>query len=160
MVIATQSKIMNSNFLKEKLWIFPLIILIVALIAWLFAGKFFSHVLVNFQQLKNIFWAVAFGWSTFLALYAFQLHNRQYADNPKDVQDGYGKLRWSQRIHQFILNFLGGLIGWVIIYLFLYSAYFTSFEGWEKIILLFVSFLAIMGYLPYTLIIKSWLPSK
>ena len=34
------------------------------------------------------------------------------------------------------------------------------FEGWEKIILLFIAFLAIMGYLPYTLIIKSWLPNK
>ena len=151
---------MNSIFFKEKLWIFPLYILIVALLAWLFADNIFSYILFNFHQLENIFWAVAFGWSTFLALYAFQLHNRQYADNPKDVQEGYGKLRWSQRIHQFVLNFSGGLIGWVIIYLFLYTDHLASFEGWEKIILLFVAFLAIMGYLPYTLIIKSWLPSK
>lgn len=151
---------MNLNFFKEKLWIFPLCILVVALMAWLFANRLLFHVLDNFYQLENIFWAISFGWSTFLALYAFQLHTRQYADDPKNVQEGYGKLRWSQRIHQFVLNFLGGLIGWIIIYLFLYTNHLALFEGWEKIILLFVAFLAVMGYLPYTLIIKSWLPSK
>lgn len=151
---------MNSNFFKEKLWVFPLYILATALMAWLFAHRILSYVLDNFHQLENIFWAMAFGWSTFLALYAFQLHTRQYADDPKDIQEGYGKLRWSQCIHQFTLNFLGGLTGWAIIYLFLYTDRLTFFDGWERIILLFVAFLAVMGYLPYTLIIKSWLPSK
>lgn len=146
--------------MKNRLWTFPLCILVIALIALFFAEKFFSYISYNFLQFKNIFWAIAFGWSTFLALYAFQLHNRLHADNPDDVTKGYGKLRWSQRIHQFVLNFSGGIVGFVIIYLFLYTNHFYSFEGWEKIILLFIAFLAIMGYLPYTLIIKSWLPSR
>lgn len=151
---------MNSNFFKEKLWVFPLYIIIVTLITFFAIDEIYSYAISNFHLWKNIFWAIAFGWSTFLALYAFQLHNRQYADNPKDIQEGYGKLRWSQCIHQFVLNFFGGLIGWVIIYLFLYTDHLVSFDGWEKIILLFFAFLAIMGYLPYTLIIKSWLPTR
>lgn len=146
--------------MEKRLWTFPLNILAIAILAELFADKVFYHISANFSQLKNIFWAIAFGWSAFLALYAFQLHNRLHTYNPDDILKGYGKLRWSQRIHQFVLNFLGGIIGFVIIYLFLYTNHLASFEGWEKIILLFVAFLAIMGYLPYTLIIKSWLPSK
>ena len=98
--------------MQKQLWQFPLIILTVAIVAGIFADNIFSYISANFLQLKNLFWALAFGWSTFLAFYAFQLHNRLHADSPDDVSKGYGKLR------------------------------------------------AIMGYLPYTLIIKSWLPSK
>lgn len=141
-----------------RLWIFPLLILLLAISAWLFADGFFAFVSASLLQFKNLFWAIAFGWSAFLALYAFQLHTRFHADNPDDVLKGYGKLRGSQIIHQLALNFLGGMVGWAIIYVFLYTDHLASFEGWEKIVLLFIAFMGITGYLPYTLIIKSWLP--
>jgi len=146
--------------MQKRLWIFPLCILVVAIFAGLFADQVFSYISATFMKLKNFFWAIAFGWSTFLALYVFQLHNRFHAENPDDVPKGYRGLRRSQGIHQFVFHFLGGMVGWVIIYLFIYTNYFTSFSGWEKIILIFIAFLATMGYLPYTLIIKSWLPGK
>ena len=118
--------------MKKQLWIFPIIILITAVVAGIFADDIFSYVSNSFLRYKSIFWATAFGWSTFLALYAFQLHNRFHADNPDDVSKGYGKLRWSQRIHQFVLNFSGGIIGFAIMYLFLYTNIFSSFEGWKR----------------------------
>lgn len=145
---------------KQKLWSFPLVILVVMLVAYFCASKFYSIILNNYLHWHNAFWTIAFGWSTFLALYAFQLHTSQYADDPKDVRVGYGGLRWSQRIHQFALNFGGGMVGWTMLYLFIYTDYFSTFAGWEKLVLLLISFLAVMGYLPYTLIIKSWLPGR
>lgn len=147
-------------YLNKKLRPFPVIIIVITLIAGSTSKGIQTFVINNYTYWENMFWALAFGWSTFLALYAFQLHNRLHADNPDDVAKGYGKLRWSQRIQQFTLNFIGGMIGFVIIYLFVYTDYLNSFAGWEKIILLLIAFLAVMGYLPYTLIIKSWLPSR
>ena len=151
---------MNLNLLKNGLWKFPVCILIIAAIAFFIADKAFFYSTNNFRYFKNTFWAIAFGWSTFLALYAFQLHNKQYADNPEDIKEGYGKLRWSQRIHQFILHFLSGMIGWIFFYLFIYTNNLSFFTGWENLILFIIAFLAIMGYLPYTLIVKNWLPGK
>lgn len=108
----------------------------------------------------NFFWAAAFGCSAFLATYAFQLHTKMYADDPKDVPIGYGKLRWSQTIHQFILHFTGAFLGWIILYLFIETRVLNSLDGWEKIVLGIIVFISITGYLPHTLINKNWLPGK
>ncbi|MBI3420590.1 MAG: hypothetical protein HY006_00855 [Candidatus Sungbacteria bacterium] len=103
-----------------------------------------------------VFWSLAIGWSAFLATYAFQLHTRYYAEDPGQVDKGYGTLRWSQGFHQFILNFLGGITGWTILYLFVArSNVLNGLDGWEKIILMVVAFIGINGYLPYILLIKG-----
>lgn len=146
--------------MKNRLWIYPVCILGVALVAWLFAGKVFFYISANFLQFKNLFWAIAFAWSTFLALYAFQIDNKFFAEDSEKVERGYGKIRWSRRIHQFIFHFSASFVGWLMLYTFLYTSHLSDFAGWEKLLFLIVAFMAITGYMPYTLIIKSWLPSK
>jgi hypothetical protein len=150
---------MNYKIHPRNLWIFPLVIVSVAVTAALIRVEgIHSYALSHFYPWEKFFWAAAFGWSTFLALYAFQLHNRFFADNPDEVLKGWGKLRGAQRIHQLTLHFSAGMVGWVIVYLFLYTNILAPFERWEKLALILIAYLAIMGYLPYILIIRSWFP--
>lgn len=87
-------------------------------------------------------------WSLFLAAHAFQIHF---------TGKTYGEVVWPIKIHQFVLNFLGAEVGFIILYLLIETRYFVRFDDWEKIILLVIAFLSVTGYLPYILI-KRGLP--
>ena len=137
------------------------------------------------------FWysVFAFGWSGFLASYAFQLvgigevkkiktYHPPDQDGIRSEQEwqipnpnGY-RVIYEERtgfagvLHQFILHFSSGIIGFVIFYLFIihspivWSSGQDQSFGWEKIILLIIGFMGVTGYLPNVLLIKNWLPGK
>lgn len=107
------------------------------------------------------YWTLASGWSAFLAAYAFIIHGPwSNIGSPEKNLVGYGRIRWAQRIHQFFLNFLGGIVGWIIIYLLVRTNFLHSLSGLEKLLLFAVTFLSITGYLPYILVIKGRLPGS
>ncbi|MBI4480348.1 MAG: hypothetical protein HY651_10035 [Acidobacteria bacterium] len=106
--------------------------------------------LLKSPKFESYFWPIVLGWSAFLGVYAPQIHQ---------IKESYAKMSWPLKIQQFFLNFLGGFIGSVILYLFLQTNNFDGLAGWEKLILLAISFLSITGYLPYILIQRG-LPWK
>ncbi len=143
------------NFFRGNVWNLPSIIITTALII----SALLNAILTNSWQ-GFFFQTVAIGWSLFLASYAFIIHGAYgSAENPEMNLTGYGKIRWARRIHQFILNFLGAGVGWIIIYAFT-QGLLSSASMTEKIILSVIAFISLTGYLPYTMIIKNWIPGK
>ena len=104
-----------------------------------------------FFTANTFYWSLAFGWSAFLAAYAFQLHGGE-------SWEGYSRMGLARSIQQFTLNFFGGMTGWVMLILFLVPSALDSFSGSEKLILFLFVFLGITGYVPYTLVVKNWFP--
>ena len=112
-----------------------------------------DFVIFWFFTLNSLYWCAAFGWSAFLAAFAFRLHGGE--DWIK-----YSEIGIPRGIQQFALHFLGGIIGCAILFLFLRPEAISSFTGWEKLLLLVFAFLGVTGYIPFTLVIKNWFPGK
>ena len=124
-----------------------------------------------FFTFNSFFGAIASGWSAFLAAYAFQIHGVEEvvtkiervhdASRNIDIEThskignpyGYGGISLPEKVQQFLLNFSGGLVGWVVIYFLIIKVnWFSNFAGWEKLIMIALIFFSITGYLPYILI--------
>ena len=122
------------------------------------------------------FWILAFGWSAFLAAYAFQLHgiertkviikknkpkiNEEVIEHREVHIEGYGKIGLPKSLQQFLLNFIGSITGFIILHFLIQSNAFDLIGWLGKLILITTALLGITGYLPYMLIIKDWLRIK
>lgn len=157
-----------TEWLKRIKYEKQILIAIIALGAFLIScfvfisGNTSSFDWVKEEYFKIIYWTLASLWSGFLATYALIIHGPwSNIQKPEENIIGYKNLRWSIRIHQHTLNLAGALVGWFIFYLFIQESWLLrDLEGWEKIILLVLGFISVTGYLPYTLIVKNWLPGK
>ena len=89
---------------------------------------------------ETLFWLLAFTWSGFLGLYAFEIHTNEYYEDKKIPVI----------IHQFIFNFGLALLGWIIIWFLFIKESDRSLEtlGLNHLILLGVALVSLSGYLP------------
>ena len=103
--------------------------------------------MTNIGTLYLLYWILAIFSSLFVTYFAPQIHGlKPWKDHS-----------WPQRISQWILNFLGSVVGWIALAYFIFSRVQsgTAIELTDLIILL-VAFYGITGYLPYILIQKGF----
>ena len=129
-------------------------------------------VLVWQLTFNAIYWAIAFGWSAFLAAYAFQLHggsktvitikekDKMTKREESVYYEGYGKIGLPKSIQQFVFNFLGSMFGWLIISIIIFNFSRLNLSSLEIALISAIAFVSVSGYLPYLLVTKNWFPTK
>ncbi len=98
----------------------------------------------NPSSWETLFWIIAFLWSGFLGVYAFQIHR---------TGTDYEKESTPVRFHQFIFNFGLALLGWIIIYLITFQKIIDAVKDidhitLDKILLAGLIIISLCGYLP------------
>lgn len=119
----------------------------------LFVGVLISYCLFNKESILNshnlfppflnlIFIICAILGISFHTLFAFEVHKVS-----KENESSYSFA------HQYIFNFAGSFIGWVMLYYFLFIRLpnLNIIQGinWEDLLIIFIAFIGITGYLPY-----------
>ncbi len=89
----------------------------------------------------NPFWILAFAWSGFLGVFAFDIH--WMAPNLD-----YENISNAKKVHQFIFNFGLALLGWIIIFNLPPLDYIIAYTDTGDLILLGVAIVSLSGYLP------------
>ena len=94
--------------------------------------------------------AVALAWSIFLASCAIVIHSA-FWDKPMRYRD----LRPSARIQRWVMNFLGGLAGFIApaVIFVRFSSYGHAFD-WLDLALVLVTFYGVTGTLPRVLLLQ------
>jgi len=94
-----------------------------------------------------VFWLLALALSLF--------HGLAFASVFSMSTSGKG---WAWKLHQFWLNFLGSLVGWIAFW-FLFRSVIECAEGscpfqfgWTDVGMFFLAFLGVTGYVPFTVI--------
>lgn len=62
-----------------------------------------------------------------------------------------------EKIHQYLLNLLGVLSGWAAFYYLVFYRFGYALEPMD-LLLIFVAFIGIMGYIPHIIINKGFKP--
>lgn len=112
----------------------------ISLLVFIIIGVITSFIINSKPTLLDTsFWIIAFIWSGFLGVYAFQLH----------TSTDYEKINsWPIRTHQFIFNFGLAILGWIILYNLLpLNNIFIEMKS-EKLALLGIAIISLSGYLP------------
>ena len=115
-----------------------------------------------------IYWDIAIGWSLFLAYHAPRIHDlvkntknviETYQEKGKTYQKtytesqplSYEEMPKEKKYQQIVLNFIGGFVGFVII--FCYASRIIEFSiRWETIIVFVITYWSVTGNLPYMLV--------
>lgn len=126
-------------------WCFIAGLLIGILVSYFIFDKDVSlnHFSLPMDLLKFIFILCAVFGISFHTLFAFEAHKVSTKNESKYYF-----------AHQYLFNFAGSFIGWIILYYFIFIRLpvINIANGliWEDMVLIFVSFVGITGHLPYS----------
>jgi len=105
----------------------------------------------NMEQFYNSSWFIIGYWivaliaSILASAFAFKIHNAT-------------KTTGASLVHQYILNFLGACIGWILLWIILpdlvnsISRQSSTSFTFKDVLILILAFIGIMGYLPVALV--------
>ena len=145
------------KYLNQRWWL--IIILSVGVLVGGFLDKTYPAL---FPFAGTYYWLIAFVWSILIAYYAFEIHQikrnireitefnaeKQIRYTQSEDDDYCYQIKNSVKLHQFIFNFAGAIVGWIVIYNW-NTIVSQNDDGLVRILLGSIVFISLTGYLPY-----------